>query len=160
MSVPYEIERKYLIKMPEFPLPAEAQATDIEQAYLVNPDGNSERVRMRAGRYFHTLKVYISNVVREEYEREITKEEYEELLKRRDPNCTFIKKVRYVFEYRGQVFELDVFPFWKKQAFLEIELPGEDTPVEIPEFIEVMREVTEDRRYSNHALAIRVPEEG
>lgn len=160
MSVPYEIERKYLIKMPEFPLPVETQTTDIEQAYLVNPDGNSERVRARAGRYYHTLKVHISNVVREEYEREISREEYDELLKRRDMNCTFIQKVRHVFDYAGQTFELDVFPFWKKQAFLEIELPDADTPVKMPEFIEVMREVTEDRNYTNHALAIRVPEEG
>lgn len=154
MSVPYEIERKYLIKMPEFPLPVETQATSIEQAYLLNPDGNSERVRVRAGKYYHTLKVHISNVVREEYEREITREEYDALLKRRDPNCTFIQKVRHVFRYDGQTFELDVFPFWKKQAFLEIELPAEDTPVKIPDFIEVIREVTEDAAYTNHALAI------
>ncbi|MBQ4088536.1 MAG: CYTH domain-containing protein [Clostridia bacterium] len=159
MSVPYEIERKYLIKMPEFPLPVETRATDIEQAYLINPLGHSERVRMRAGRYFHTLKVHISNVVREEYENEISKEEYEMLLKRRDPKCTFIQKVRHVFEYEGQTFELDVFPFWKKQAFLEIELPDVNTPVKMPDFIEVMREVTEDLRYTNHSLAIRVPAE-
>lgn len=159
MSVPYEIERKYLIKMPEFPLPVETQATSIEQAYLLNPDGNSERVRVRAGKYYHTLKVHISNVVREEYEREITREEYDALLKRRDPNCTFIQKVRHVFQYDGQTFELDVFPFWKKQAFLEIELPAEDTPVKIPDFIEVIREVTEDAAYTNHALAIMAPSE-
>lgn len=159
MSVPYEIERKYLIKMPEFPLPVETQATSIEQAYLVNPDGNSERVRARAGRYYHTLKVRVSNVIREEYEREITREEYEALLKRRDPKCAFIQKVRHVFNYDGQTFELDVFPFWEKQAFLEIELESENTPVELPDFIEVIREVTEDRNYTNHALAMRTPEE-
>ena len=160
MSTPYEIERKFLIRMPDFPLPVETKATDIEQAYLVNPDGNSERVRMRAGKYYHTLKVHISNVVREEYEREITREEYEKLLERRDPNCTFIKKVRHVFEYKGQTFELDVFPFWKNQAYLEIELPDAETTIDIPDFIEVMREVTEDIAYTNHSLAIRIPEEG
>ena len=159
MSIPYEIERKYLIKMPVFPLPVETAATDIEQAYLVNPEGNSERVRARAGKYYHTLKVHISNVVREEYEKEITREEYDELLKRRDTKCSFIKKVRHVFEYKNQTFELDVFDFWKKQAFLEIELPDENTPVEIPDFIEVIREVTEDRAYTNHALAINIPAE-
>lgn len=159
MSVPYEIERKYLIKMPEFPLPAETRASSIEQAYLVNPDGNSERVRARAGKYYHTLKVRISDMVREEYEREISRAEYDELLKRRDPKCALIRKVRYVFEYRGQVFELDVFPFWKKQAFLEIEMESEDAQVELPDFIDVIREVTEDRSYTNHALAICVPRE-
>ena len=160
MSVPYEIERKYLVKMPGFPLPVETRATDIEQAYLLNPAGHSERVRARAGKYYYTLKVHISNVVREEYEREISCEEYDKLLERRDPRCNLIKKVRHVFEYRNQTFELDVFPFWKNQAFLEIELPDEHTPVTIPDFIEVIREVTEDRNYSNHALAIRIPEEG
>ena len=96
----------------------------------------------------------------EEYEREITREEYEKLIERRDPNCTFIKKVRHVFEYKGQTFELDVFPFWKNQAYLEIELPDTKTPIDIPDFIEVMREVTEDIAYTNHSLAIRIPEEG
>lgn len=159
MSVPYEIERKYLIKMPEFPLPVEAQASDIEQAYLVNADGNSERVRARAGRYYHTLKVRVSDLVREEYEREITREEYVALLERRDPKCALIRKVRHVFEYRGQTFELDVFPFWKKQAFLEIEMESENTPVELPDFAEVIREVTFEKKYTNHALAICVPKE-
>lgn len=159
MSVPYEIERKYLIKMPEFPLPVETRASCIEQAYLVNPDGNSERVRARAGKYYHTLKVHISNLVREEYEREISRDEYDALLKRRDPKCALIQKARHVFRYDGQTFELDVFPFWKTQAFLEIELPTENTPVRIPDFIEVIREVTEDASYTNHALALCVPGE-
>lgn len=160
MSTPYEIERKYLIKMPRFPLPLETEATDIEQAYLVNPEGNSERVRARAGRYYHTLKVHISNTVREEYEREISRDEYDALLVRRDPNCNLIKKVRHVFTYRAQTFELDVFPFWKNQAYLEIELPDENTHVDIPDFIEVIREVTEDSRYTNHALSLKIPGEG
>lgn len=159
MSAHYEIERKYLVNMPELPLPCEAKASSIEQSYLKTEDGSSERVRLRDGVYYHTRKVRISGIRAEEKEDVVGASEAEALLKRRDPACATIRKTRYVFDYRGQIFELDVFPFWKKQAMLEIELAGEDTPVDWPDFLTLIREVTDDPRYKNHALAQSVPQE-
>lgn len=159
MSANYEIERKYLVKYPEFPLPCGDDVSAIEQAYLLSERGVSERVRARSGKYYHTKKHRISGIRAEEHEREIDRAEYEKLLLRRDPACRVIKKDRHVFTYMGQVFELDVFPFWKKQAMLEIELANEKTPVSIPPFISVIREVTDDGAYKNHAMAISIPEE-
>ena len=62
--------------------------------------------------------------------------------------------------FRGQLLELDVYTFSDRFATLEIELPSIDTPVEIPSFVQVLRDVTDDERYSNYALSeqLRFPE--
>lgn len=160
MSVNYEIERKYLVEMPDFPVPGTEIVSDISQTYLLAEPGVSERVRKRDGRYYHTLKRRISGIKAEEGESEIGREEYEELLLRRDPKCRTIEKKRHAFNYRGQIFELDIFPFWEKQGMLEIELTDESVPVDMPPFMKVIREVTDDGRYKNHSMAVNIPEEG
>ena len=159
MGTQYEIERKYIVRMPDVPLPGTESVTDITQVYLLTDDGSSERVRTRGGKYTHNRKVPVTEIRNVETEEEISREEYEALLERRDPACAVIEKVRHVFEYEGQNFELDVFPFWKKQAMMEIELKNEDVPVNMPPFITVIREVTEDRRYKNHYMAKYIPAE-
>lgn len=159
MSAHYEIERKYLVRYPVLPLPVPAGITPIRQTYLLCPPGTTERVRMRGDRFFYTRKVRVTSVTAQEEERELSREEYETLLERRDPSLNVIEKQRQVFEWKGQVFELDLFPFWKKQAVLEIELASEDTPVELPPFLTLIREVTEEPAYKNRRLAAFVPEE-
>ena len=159
MSAHYEIERKYLVKLPVFPLPCKDEATGIEQDYLIAEAGVTERVRHRGDRYYHTCKRRVSNICAEERESEITRSEYEELLSRRDPKLRTVRKTRHVFSYRNQIFELDVFDFWKRQAMMEIELESEDTPVELPDFLTVLREVTDDPAYKNRAMARSVPAE-
>ena len=145
MSASYEIERKYLVKMPIFPLPEKDAASEITQTYLVTPPEISERVRC--------------GIKAEETEETIDRAQYEALLQKRDPALRSIQKVRHVFAYRGQTFELDVFPFWKKQAMLEIELEKEATPVDFPPFLSCIREVTDDPAYKNQAMARQIPEE-
>jgi CYTH domain-containing protein len=55
--------------------------------------------------------------------------------------------------WHSQYFEIDVYPFWQDQAVVEIELSQPDTPVEFPDFLELIREVTDDPSYRNRALA-------
>lgn len=160
----FEIERKFLIRYPDLAiLEKEAEATEIEQIYLLSPKGISERVRKRGrnGRYVytHTIKKRISDLRRAEDEREITEEEYKALLKNADPKRRVIRKTRYCLPYRGMMFEIDVFPFWDDRAFMEIELEDECQQAELPPMISVIREVTEDRRYTNSSLAREIPEE-
>lgn len=157
MSEHYEIERKYLIRYPALPVPGEVSCDDIEQVYLKTAPDLSERVRARAGRYYHTVKVRISGARAEEREEEITRHDYLGYLERRDPACAAIAKVRRVFLYENQTFELDLFPFWSDRAILEIELSDEQVPVDIPPFIHVIREVTDDIRYKNHSIARAIP---
>ena len=53
-----------------------------------------------------------------------------------------------------------MFDFWKTQAFLEVELLDESDEVRLPDFIEVIRDVSADDRYRNSALAKEIPAEG
>lgn len=161
----YEIERKFLIAFPDLDwLSRAAEKTEISQTYLSDDSsGYSARVR-KSGKdglftYTHTRKKKVNARRRIELEEEISREEYERLLTRADPARRTIEKTRYCLRANGKLFEIDVFPFWRKQAFLEIELNDEAEPFLWPEQFRCLREITEDRRYTNAALALRIPEE-
>ena len=159
-----EIERKYLIAMPDEAVLQSADASEIVQTYLVSPKkGVTERVRARtsSGRavYTHTVKHKLSAMTREEDEHEISAAEYAELLKRADAGRKPIRKMRYCLDYIGQLFEIDVYPFWTDRAIMEIELDSEEREVMLPPFIEVIKEVTGDGRYTNAAIAREIPAE-
>ena len=57
----------------------------------------------------------------------------------------------------GLFAEIDIYPFWKKQAICEVETETEDEYYTLPDFIEVIREVTEDKSYTNRSMAFFVP---
>ncbi len=163
-NTPYEIERKFLIRRPtESFLETCADRSEITQTYLVGEPGTTERVRRRVwpGRvvYTHTVKKKINPRRRIEIEREIDGTEYKDLLRRADPEKKPIRKERLILVYRGQHFEIDLFPFWERQAYLELELREETQEIEFPPGITILREVTEDRRYTNAALAREIPAE-
>ena len=160
-----EIERKFLIRMPDIQwLETAAQAADIVQTYLEKGEkGLSGRVRRRSGKngtvFTHTEKRHISSMRREEYEREISEEEYRQLLLLADPKRRPVEKRRYVLEYRGQNFEIDIYPFWNDRAIMEIELEDECQAVDFPPEIDIIKEVTEDKRYTNSSIAREIPVE-
>lgn len=161
----FEIERKFLIRYPDCAwLFANSDVTEITQTYLQRPDpAQSARVRKRGRegtyQYTHTVKQRISDLRRIEIEREIPEEEYRELLKQADPERNVIHKLRCCLSFRGQMFELDLFPFWTDRAIMEIELEEENQPVEFPPEIEIVREVTGDRRYTNSSMAKEIPQD-
>ena len=137
----YEIEKKFLIAKPdeEFlkKLPG-CEFSEIEQIYLKAADGVSERIRMRkydgSVVYYHTLKKRISDMRRIEEEKTVTADEYNELKKRADKDLSAIYKCRYCIPYDGHILEIDVFPFWKNRAYLEVELSDEEIKERLKEF--------------------------
>ena len=157
---PYEIERKFLIEYPDVSalekLP-NCQRVEIIQTYLIAASGEESRVRQRGidGNYiyFQTTKKKVTEVKRIEVERRLSKDEYLRLLMDADPTCRPIRKTRYCLTYDNQYFEIDVYPFWKDKAILEIELADESTEIRFPAQIKVIAEVTEDDSYKNAALA-------
>ena len=160
---PLEIERKFLIEYPDLDwlrsLP-NARSVEISQTYLRPLNGERIRVRRRgeAGGYIYykTTKRSITNMERIEVEQRLKKEEYEELLKYADPNRRTIEKTRWCLTWDEQYFEIDVFPFWKDKALLEIELCSTDDEVRIPPQLKVIREVTDEPEYRNSSLAMKV----
>lgn len=163
-NFPLEIERKYLIKMPDISI-LEQQPVymkiEMEQAYLKD-SGETAGMRIRKSTlngkttYKKTFKRNITNVTRIEIEDDISEQEWFELLKEADPESTPIKKVRHCFMYNSQLFELDIYPFWNDRATLELEIDSEDQKITLPPFIEIIKEVTEDKRYSNRSLSYNI----
>ena len=156
---PLEIERKFLIKYPDVAgLLAMPNCTpvEIEQTYIRMPSGERARLRKRGNDgsyiYFITKKQDITPTKRIEIEKRLNKEEYDRLLSRAI-DARQIKKTRYCLSYCGRYFEIDVYPFWSDCALLEIELLCEDESFTVPEMLEVIKEVTEDKTYKNSTLA-------
>ena len=164
MNAPLEIERKYLIAYPDVAAlrPRCSAVYEMEQTYLHAAPGVTARVRRRVGEreeFFHTEKERITDRTHVERERIITREEYEQLLQTRDENALSVAKTRYCLPHDGLIFEIDVYPFWQSVAVMEVELEGEEQVFSLPDGITVIREVTEDRRMKNAALARHIPSE-
>ena len=157
---PMEIERKFLIGYPDVAMLEKlpnCQRVEIIQTYLTAPEGEESRVRQRGCDgsyvYFQTTKRTVTGLKRVEVERRLSQDEYLRLLMDASPDCRPIRKTRYCLTHENQYFEIDVYPFWKDRAIMEIELSSEDTPIRFPDFLEIIRDVTEDPAYKNSALA-------
>lgn len=157
---PREIERKFLIRYPDVRLleqMPEAARVEIMQTYLRAPEGEERRIRQRGqnGSYQFTLttKKPVGPGERIETEKRLSQEEYLQHLMEADPSRITIHKERWCIAQNGQYLEVDLYPWWQNQAILEIELTDLEQPVVIPDFVEVIREVTDDPEYSNGALA-------
>ncbi len=161
-----EIERKYLINLPDLAFLRTVdgcRVREILQTYLSPlPDEPKTERRLRTitengeVTYVYTRKSPKGYLSRYEDERDVTREEYEIL--RRDAS-TELLKTRYAFPFAGHIMEIDVYPpefggdVLDGYAILEVEMNDPDEAVEFPEFLEILREVTDDRRYSNKTLA-------
>ena len=158
---PLEIERKFLIRRPDPKALAQrpnCRRVDIVQTYLLPEEGAEEvRIRQRGAGgsyvYYHTRKRKLMGMRRVEEEERLTERQYLTLLTRADPACRTIRKQRYCLSENGLYYEIDLYPEWKDQAIMEIELHSEDQAIVFPEGIEVIREVTGEEAFTNHALA-------
>lgn len=163
---PLETERKFLIRYPDVGwLSAQpgSRRAQLTQTYLCSDGRSSRRVRAwtEDGRtvWYQTVKRMMTDITREEIECEISEGEYLALLREADPARYPIQKMRWCLPYEGHVLEIDLYPFWEKQAVLECELASEDEVFAIPPELSVLREVTGDPRYLNSSLARAIPAE-
>lgn len=161
-----EIERKYIIKMPDVSMmkkQSDSTESHILQIYLPSENGETRRIRRRI--YgdktvcTETKKIRIDSMSSSEIEREISPSEFDELALSIKQGTTPINKTRYTFTFEGQLFEIDVYPQWKRTAIMETELENREKRVKIPDFIEIVREVTGNREYSNAAMSRSFPDE-
>lgn len=156
---PFEIERKYLIEYPDLDkLKAMPNCRKVEiiQTYLKSDDGEV-RIRQRGENgnyiYYETSKKTISGMKRVEIETRLTKDEYLQRLMDADPEKRPIRKDRYCLVEDNQYFEIDVYPFWDDKAIMEIELSDDNANIAFPDYIKVIREVTDEIEYKNASLA-------
>ena len=158
---PHEIERKFLVRpgASSHPVPVPFEEVEIEQTYLVSPDGREARVRQRGQNgsfsYTHTIKTQSTPGDRVEIEKQIGAREYVALLAQADPARRRVIKRRRVFLWENQYFEWDIYQ--SPRAGLEIlELEVEDikAPIRFPAFLAIEREVTAEPEFSNAKIAL------
>lgn len=146
-----EIERKFLVLSSEFKTLAFAQ-NRIAQGYLSSVPERAVRVRIKGNQGFLTIKGKSndSNLSRFEWEKEITVEEANLLLKLCETGI--IEKTRFEVKMGNHIFEIDEF-YGENQGLVlaEIELKSEDEAFEKPSWLG--EEVTQDNRYFNSYLS-------
>ena len=145
-----EIERKFLVRGDDYKKQAYASSR-ICQGYICSSRGRTVRVRIRDNRGYLTIKGPSDNggLSRFEFEKEITLEEAEQLMKLCEPGI--IDKTRYLVKSGHHTFEVDEF-YGENEGLVmaEVELQSEDEAFEKPDFIG--DEVTGDHRYYNSHL--------
>ena len=159
-----EIERKYLIRYPDIKtLQAQkgVEQWEIVQIYLtVSGPGETRRIRQVVSggeiKYYKTFKKHLTDLTNEEDEGEIDQLEYIHLCQEQQPGCKPVGKTRYRIPYEGHILEFDIYPFWNDRAILEIELEREDEGAAIPDYVQIIRDVSADPAYKNRSLAENV----
>lgn len=149
-----EIERKWLVKKEKIPYDLEKlESEEIEQAYIsFSP---TIRVRKIDGRRFIlTVKSKTSSKLsREEYETDITKEDYNGLIKKSEGRV--ISKTRYLNRRAdGLLEEIDIFHGeFDGLCYMEIEFGDEKAAEKFPSPEWVEKDVSDEKGYSNGDLA-------
>lgn len=168
-----EIERVWVLRaMPAIPAAADVEVWEIEQGYLASeaaseselerlgfPEGRLRRIVEPSGaeRFFHTVKRG-AGVVREEIEREIARAEFDAAWPH--TRGRRLAKTRRRVRVGELVWEIDLFRDLRLDGgplvMAEVELPDVSAPIAMPAWIAplVVREVSEDPRYRNSALAM------
>ena len=145
-----EIERKFLVKGKYKHLAIKSER--ITQAYLSLVPERTVRIRMKDQKSFITIKGIVNNsgLSRYEWEKEISKQEAQDLLELCIPGV--IDKTRYIIPVDGGLkYEVDEF-YGLNQGLLiaEIELPTEETTFIKPKWLG--EEVTGIEKYYNSSL--------
>ena len=147
-----EIERKLLVNKRDGEYKKQAYSSSrIKQGYICSAHGRTVRVRIRDEKGYLTIKGPSDKggMSRYEFEKEITLDEAEQLMKLCEPGI--IDKTRYLVKSGRHTFEVDEF-YGDNEGLVmaEVELDSEDEPYEKPDFIAT--EVTGDRRFYNSFL--------
>jgi Uncharacterized protein conserved in bacteria len=151
--VPLEIERKFLVAGEAWRAQV-VDAQEMRQGYLVGTGGRaSVRVRIAGDAARLNIKAAVIGAARAEYDYPVPLDEAREIL---DRLCLGrVEKRRHkVPAGGGRTWEIDEF-FGDNAGLVvaEIEIGSEDEAFAHPDWLG--REVTDDARYYNHALALK-----
>lgn len=144
-----EIERRFLLANDGWKRLASAPKL-MSQGYLSVEKERTVRVRIVGSRAWLTLKGYISDVSRSEFEYEIPLADARTMM---ETMCPFrLEKRRYEVEYQGFTFEIDEYSGDNAPLVVaELELPAENTPFARPDWLG--REITADGKFTNAYLS-------
>jgi CYTH domain-containing protein/thymidylate kinase len=164
VQTPLEIERKFLVTSINDILIPHSKSI-IAQTYLRSMPELEDRVRRIINmdsdeiQYVRTMKCVFSPNVRAEHEWVISKDEYNTYMDSLvDPYYKTIIKERVSFEYDGVHYDLDTYKVPHTHLgmiVLEAELDKEDQKVNLPSFLKIEKEITNDKQYRNKEIARR-----
>ncbi len=146
-----EIERKFLVTSPDF-IKEALKKTRIIQGFLNTHKERTVRVRLKGDYGFITVKGLSDNegLTRFEWEKKISKQEAEALLKLCEPGV--IDKTRYEVKVENHIYEVDVFHGDNEGLIItELELENENEVFTKPNWIG--EEVTGNIKYYNSQLS-------
>ena len=135
-----EIERRFLLADDSW-REAAGEPLVLQQGYLSVEKERTIRVRIIGSQAWLTLKGYISDMTRSEFEYEIPLAHAQAMMA---DMCPFkMEKYRYRVEFEGFVYEIDEY-FGDNAPLIvaEIELPSEDTEFPKPSWLG--KEITAD----------------
>lgn len=153
-----EIEKKYLVKLSNLPKNLRKyKNVCIEQGFICFKP--CIRVRKAGNKYYLTIKgkppksyLKYNDLVRTEFEIEIDKKVYNELLKKCDG--IILKKRRYYIPYKKYIIELDIFENeYKGLVYAEVEFKSinEANKFVAPDWF--YKDVTSIEKYKNTSLS-------
>lgn len=152
-----EIERKWLIKKEDIPYSltgSDVYKYEIKQTYLCFDPEMRVREYNNGETYEYTIKNNMSSdgLVRDEFNMDITKEQYDNLIKKQEGRT--INKTRYQFYEEGQLIAIDIFHGeLDGLAYMEIEFKNEEESNNFEDPKWVVKDVTNDINYKNGHLA-------
>jgi len=154
-----EIERKYLLKDSILSLIDKYALNKhkITQFYTTITPLKGVRYRQMNDRYFKTVK-HGTGASREEKEVEISKKKFQKNLEHRIKEP--IRKNRYMFDYKGKEYSIDVFKKGLKGLYiLEIEFPSMKAfeAFKLPKILKrhVIRDVSFDEAFKNKNMVLQ-----
>lgn len=158
LPVSTHVQKKFLIKMPTekaFSSIRGLHKVEILQTYLYSKDDRVERRIRQVGSdgnyaFYYTEKRKLPKLGISKNERKLSQQEYISLLMNGEKS---IRKTRYYFLSRNQYFYLDTYSNWNDKAILKIDLTYENKSVFIPNWIDVIQDVTDKTDFKNRNLA-------
>src|SRR5689334_17216390 len=124
-----EIERKFLVDSAKWAGLSKPAGILFRQGYIINKTDRTARIRVAGDKAFITFKTGLS-ISRNEFEYPIPSDEGKQLLD--DFAASVIEKTRYCINFKGKMWEVDVFAGSNEGLIVdEIELNSEDEVFEL-----------------------------
>lgn len=148
------LEKKYLIKKPDYDMLCKlngASKFKISLTYLKSRDDEDIKLVIRRSEDKVVYSKVVKSIGREEVY--ISADKYVSELENADPRRKRLDKERFFFIYKNNRYKVDFYPFMDDVAILELDLLNEREEFELPDFIEVIEDITDNRKYRNRELA-------
>lgn len=157
-----EVFNKYLIEVNDdvianMALQQNYTTSHIIQHYLKSPEGIERRIRKRERQdsvlYSYSEARYLSTNERVKSDRVLSERQYYDYLADVDEALNVIDKDRHSFILHDNFYKLDLFSFDKTKGILSVQVTKDNKDVKLPDYVKVIKDVTEDVNYKNYYLA-------